>query len=87
MFSKQFRPVKWYTESHASFFTTFMYISLHDVIDFDGFDHTTFEKKNFLTAIFYLFWLHIIGIFLLKGNAYISPRPIVSKATMPVPQI
>ena len=55
MFSKQFRPVKWYIKSHAAFFTTFMYINLHDGIDFDGFNNKTFEKKIFLTAIFYLF--------------------------------
>ena len=32
---------------HVSFFTTFMYINLHDGIDFDGFNNITFGKKNF----------------------------------------
>ena len=70
MFSKQFRPVKCYTESHASFFTTFIYISLHDDIDFDGFNKLTFGKKIFFDSHFHLFTLNIIGIFLLIGNAY-----------------
>ena len=70
MFSKQFRPVKWYIKSHVSFFTTFMYINLHDAIDFDGFNNITFEKKDFFDSHFHLFSLYIIGIFLFIGNAY-----------------
>ena len=45
MFSKQFRPVKWYIKSHASFFTTFMCRNMHDGTDFDEFNKLTFEEK------------------------------------------
>ena len=67
---KVIRPVKWYIKSHVSFFTTFMYINLHDGIDFDGFNNITFGKKIFFDSHFHLFSLNIIGIFLLIGNAY-----------------
>ena len=44
---KQFRSLKWYMKYYALFFTTFMYINMHDGIDFDGFNNLTFEKKIF----------------------------------------
>ena len=56
---------------------------MHDGIDFDGFNNLTLEKEYFFDSHFYLFWLCIIGIFLLIGNAYKFLLPIYSKDTMP----
>ena len=42
-------------KSDALFFKTFIFINLHDGIDFHGFNNLTLEKKYFLTAIFICF--------------------------------
>ena len=42
-------------KSNALFFKTFMYVNMHDGIDFHGFNNLTLEKKIHLTAIFICF--------------------------------
>ena len=34
-------------KSNALFFKTFMYINMHDKIDFDGFNNLTLKKRFF----------------------------------------
>ena len=47
---------------HALFFTTFMYINMHDGIDFDGFNNLTFEKKIFFDSHFLFLPIEYNGI-------------------------